>query len=150
MAAIQRLFSKEINLAGELISFFQEEDGIQQPTIPSKAYLTALLSREDFVMLAALEEGELAGGLSAYELAGYKASRPKMFLYEIAVKPEWRRRGIGGQLVEKLLIYCRERGAEKLFVETSRAHTAAMKLFESTGGKPHPDSIAFSYPLSDY
>lgn len=56
-----------------------------------------------------------------------------MFLYEIAVLPEFRRHGIAGELIRWLLDFCRERGFEEVFVFTDPAYEAAAKLYQSTG-----------------
>ena len=54
-------------------------------------------------------------------------------LYRIAVLPEKRRCGAGGRLLDSFMVLCRERGAEKIFLEVRSKNTPAIKLYESRG-----------------
>jgi len=54
-------------------------------------------------------------------------------LYEIAVAPEFHRRGIGTALIRGLERICREQGFAEMFVFTNRSNAAAMRLYGSTG-----------------
>ncbi len=59
--------------------------------------------------------------------------RPQVFLYDIGVAEEARRRGHGGALVRALLEECARLGAREMFVLTNRSNAAAMALYTSTG-----------------
>ncbi len=56
-------------------------------------------------------------------------------IYEIDVDAAYRRRGIGAGLLRELERIARERGIEEAFVLTDEDNTAAMRLYESVGGK---------------
>ena len=84
---IQKLAPCDTDLAKELFRFFQTDDGVAEPVIPTDKYINALLLRDDFHVVVALENDILIGGLTAYELAMYKEEIKEMFLYEIAVEP---------------------------------------------------------------
>jgi ribosomal-protein-alanine N-acetyltransferase len=54
-------------------------------------------------------------------------------LHRIAVLPEKRRNGAGRELLDRFINACRERGAEKIFLEVRSANTPAVRLYESRG-----------------
>ena len=97
-------------------------------------------------MIVALIEGKLAGGLTGYELPMYKR-QVKEILYEIAVKPEFRQKGVAKALIEQLKQICKEKGIEEMYVGTSTRNKAAMALYASTGGEQEPDIAWFVYQL---
>ncbi|MGI0131445.1 MAG: GNAT family N-acetyltransferase [Thermoplasmata archaeon] len=87
------------------------------------------------VFFVAYEGARAVGFLRGTELGQLKSGRPQMFLYEIAVEPESRRRGIGRELIRTLVRWCRERDFEEIFVFTDDpANLAAERLYQSTGG----------------
>jgi aminoglycoside 3-N-acetyltransferase I len=110
-------------------------------------YLTNLLKRQDFHVLAATGNDQLLGGLTAYELPKYKSEVIEIFLYELGVKPEFRQKGIGKKLALELIALCKNRGIMQLFVMTTRYNIAALELFKDLGGQPDMDSIKFSFKL---
>ncbi len=142
---LKKLLPDEIGIAKQLFWFFQEDDGISQPVVPSDAYLLEMLSKDDFHVIVALNDGKLLGGLTGYELPMYKRPVREMFLYEIAVKPEFREKGIAKALIERLKQICKEKGIEEMYVGTSTPNTAAMALYAATGGEQEPDIAWFVY-----
>ena len=148
MITIKRLGPPDLKTARELFVYFQIDDGIEEPSIPSDQYLEALLRKEDFYVLAALDQEILAGGLTAFSLPLYKTESLEMFLYEIGIKPAYRQQGIAQQLINSLLALCRDLGISELFVGTSPNNKAAIKLYETSGGKAGQEhTVMFTYFL---
>jgi putative acetyltransferase len=54
-------------------------------------------------------------------------------LRKMYLLPEWRGRGLGGQLLETALGHARHAGRRRVELETNRAMTAAIGLYESRG-----------------
>ncbi len=54
-------------------------------------------------------------------------------LGNLAVRPEWRARGLGSTLLDAVLAQARERGAGGLFLEVRVSNTAARQLYERAG-----------------
>jgi aminoglycoside 3-N-acetyltransferase I len=142
---LKKLLPDEIGIAKQLFWFFQEDDGISQPVAPTDGYLFELLCKDDFHVIVALQDGNLLGGLTGYELPMYKRQVREMFLYEIAVKPGFREKGIAGALIERLKQICKEKGIEEMCVGTSTLNKAAMALYAATGGEQEPDIAWFVY-----
>lgn len=57
-------------------------------------------------------------------------------LANIAVDPVWRRRGVGGRLLERVLQRARERGVADLFLEVRESNTVARELYRRRGFLP--------------
>ena len=144
---IEKLGPGGLGLAKELILFFQQDDGISYPVVPSDDYLRNLLSKDSFHMLVALKDNALIGGATGYELDMYKKEVKEMFLYEIAVRPEYRGNGIGKALINGLKRICAERNIDEMYVGTTTSNRAAVKLYSSAGGEQVPDITWFVYQI---
>jgi aminoglycoside 3-N-acetyltransferase I len=94
----------------------------------------------------ALQNDTLIGGLTAYELKMYKEETNEMFLYEIAVEPGHRKKGVAKALIKFLKNICINSGINEMYVGTSTNNQAAQKLYRSTGGEPDADIAWFVYP----
>lgn len=144
---IKELISSDLLLAKQLIQIWQVDDGIKKPSIPDDDYLNKLLSSEEFHVFVAMENNELAGGLTGYELKMFGRESSKMLLYEIGVHQKFRRKGIATRLIKEFKDYCSRKGINEIFVITDTANHAAQKLYEITGGEIELAPI-FTYNLT--
>ena len=103
---IKKLSSADVDLFKRLSLFYQLDDGVAEPIVPSDEYLKALLSKDQFHVIVALQDGELIGGVTGYELKMYKKPINEMFLYEIAVEPAHRQKGVARALIASLKNIC--------------------------------------------
>ena len=142
---IRKLSPDEIALAKELMLMFQLDDGIENPTVPSDKYLTEILAKDDFHVIVALENNQLIGGLTAYEMKMFKRETTEMFLYEIGVEKSQRQKGVATALIEFLKEICISKGIVEMFVGTGKSNSAARILYLTTGGKADEDSVWFNY-----
>ena len=104
-----------------------------QSVIPSDEYLRSLLAKQNFVVLVALADDSVVGGLAAYVLEKFEQQRLEIYIYDLAVAEEHRRRGIATKLISDLRQIARERGAYVIYVQADRTDDAAVKLYESLG-----------------
>src|SRR6185503_1042 len=144
---VKKLRPEEVAMAKQLFLFFQEDDQIAQPVIPTDSYLAELLSKDVFHVIVAIHDGHLIGGLTGYELPMCKRPIREMFLYEIAVTPEFRQVGVATALINMLKEISVEKGMEEMYVGTSTRNEAAMALYTSTGGEQEADIAWFIYQL---
>ena len=75
---VRRLFAADLQVMRDLLRVFGEAfDEIETFSArkPGDDYLMGLLGNSDFVALAALERGEVIGGLAAYELPKFEQQR---------------------------------------------------------------------------
>lgn len=144
---IKKLIPADFSQAKELFWFFQLDDEVVNPVVPPDDYVAALILRNDFHVIVALQNGAVIGGLTAYELTMYKEEINEMFLYEIAVLPEHRKMGVAKQLIESLKEICVTRGIKEMYVGTSTDNSASMKLYRSTGGNADDKIAWFVYQV---
>ena len=143
---VKKLEAADLEAAKSLFLFFQIDDGVENPTHASDAYLLELLARPDFHAIAAFEGETVIGGLAAYELTQYKLETRDMYLYEMAVDAAHRRRGVASELIERLKTLCAEKGIEQMFVGAQAANTPAVRLYQATGGVG-AEVIEFDYEI---
>jgi aminoglycoside 3-N-acetyltransferase I len=100
---------------------------------PGLDYLARLLAKPHVIALAAWREGELAGGLVAYELEKFEQARSEVYIYDIAVADAHRRRGVATALIQHLQGLAAARGAWVIFVQAEYGDEPAIALYESLG-----------------
>lgn len=86
-----------------------------------------LLRRDDTSLWAAVAGGAVVG----YAVVWYVAVEAE--LGNLAVAPEWRRRGLGAGLLEFAVERARERGVERIYLEVRVSNAAARALYEKHG-----------------
>ena len=100
---------------------------------PNDAYLRRLLGSDTFVAMAALKDGEVVGGLAAYELRKFEQARSEFYLYDLAVSEAHRRQGIATALIGELRRVAAERGAYVVFVQADLVDAPAIALYTRLG-----------------
>jgi aminoglycoside 3-N-acetyltransferase I len=107
----------------------------------SDSYLTGMLARDDFWALAASVDGQTVGGLTAHTLPLTHAEMSEVLIYDIAVMPAYRRKGIGRQLVAALRAKAVVAGINVVFVPADNEDTHALDFYTALGGVPAPVTI---------
>ena len=73
--SLHKLASNDVELMHSLLTMFGEafnEVDTYSGNRPDTAYLTALLGSDNFIALAALDSGQVVGGIAAYELRKFE------------------------------------------------------------------------------
>ena len=131
---IKQLTKQDLSEFTSLVDLFNtvfEEES----KIGSKANLLKLLNNKSFIALVALAENKVVGGLTAYELPMYYSDSSEIFLYDLVVKPDHQRMGIGKGLLQRLKEYCTENGVKEFFVMAHEEDEHAIEFYHATGGK---------------
>jgi aminoglycoside 3-N-acetyltransferase I len=134
--AIRRLGPADPAFAHALLDVFAEafEDPDRYAAArPDGAYLERLLGSETFVAIVALQDGAVVGGLAAYELRKLERATSELYLYDLAVRVEHRRRGVATALIDALRAVARERGAAVVFVQADHGDDPAIALYTKLG-----------------
>lgn len=106
----------------------------------------ALLHDERTFYLAALEDGRPVGFVFAHELLRRHGDRSMLFVYDLGVDEEYRRRGVAMRLLRELGAIAGARGMRVGFVVTNASNDAAMALYESVGGvRPADDDVVWDF-----
>ncbi|MCZ7664661.1 MAG: AAC(3)-I family aminoglycoside N-acetyltransferase [Thermoleophilia bacterium] len=146
---IRSLSPSDVDLVEALLGTFGEAfDDVETygSARPGRAYLERLLRSETFLALAALQEGEVVGGLAAYELRKFEQERSEIYIYDLAVAREHRRRGIATALISELARIARARGAWVIFVQADLGDEAAIALYTKLGRRE--DVLHFDIPVA--
>jgi aminoglycoside 3-N-acetyltransferase I len=114
---------------------------------PRVDYLQRLLDSEYFIALAALKNEQVVGGLAAYELKKFEQERSEIYIYDLAVAKEHRRKGIATALIEELKKIAAARGAYVIFVQADTAieDEPAIALYTKLGARE--DVLHFDIPV---
>jgi len=131
---IKQLTKEDLSTFNLLIDLFNmvfEEE----PTIGENRNLSKLLGSSNFIAMVASSDNEVFGGLTAFELPMYYSEYSEIFLYDLAVKPEYQRMGIGKRLIHSLKEYCIKSGIREFFVLAHEEDEHAIEFYRSTGGK---------------
>ena len=131
---ITQLCKDDVTLTGKLIAMFNEVFEEKKTASVKKTYLNTLLDNPTFIALVALDGIKVIGGLTAYELPMLAKAKPEIFIYDVAIKSEYQRKGIGRKLIAALLALAKEKGANEVFVAAHTEDTHALKFYKSLGG----------------
>lgn len=114
---------------------------------PGPAYLKQLLSSDYFIALAAITNDEVVGGIAAYELKKFEQERSEIYIYDLAVRSAYRRRGIATALIHGLRKIAATRGAYVMFVQadTDVEDEPAIALYTKLGTRE--DVLHFDIPV---
>ena len=113
---------------------------------PDEAYLSRLLAKDHVIVLVALETERVVGGLVAYELEKFERARSEVYIYDLAVSEEYRRRGIATALIGRLRSIATGRGAWVIYVQADYGDAAAIGLYEKLGVRE--DVMHFDIPVT--
>jgi len=148
--AYRILSGSDVPLLEELLAVFGEAFGepqTYQVSPPDRTYLQSLLAKDHVVALVALEDASVVGGLVAYVLEKFEQKRSEVYIYDLAVSPTHRRRGIARGLINALKAVARERGAYVIFVQADPQGLPAIRLYAALGLRE--DVHHFDIPVAD-
>ena len=114
---------------------------------PDTAYLRRLLGSDHFIALAALKDGEVVGGIAAYELRKFEQARSEIYIYDLAVADAHRRQGVATEMIRELQRIAAARGAYVIFVQADLGDPPAIALYTKLGKRE--DVIHFDIPVKE-
>jgi len=132
---IKRLAKEDLTTFKSLIDLLNVVFEESESNVGMEADLLKLLNSNNFVALVAISRNEVLGGLTAYELPLVYSTRSEILLYDMAVKSDHQRMGIGRRLIQSLKEYCAENGIKEFFVLAHEEDKSAIEFYHSTEGK---------------
>lgn len=133
-------------LTQRLFILLQQVFGAEHPIKVSEAYTQKLLANPVLVAFAAIVNNEPVGGLTGYISPMYNGEVSELYIYDIAVKPEFQRRAIGKQLIAFAKAYCGEKGMSAMYVQANAEDEHALDFYRSTKAKEE-EVVHFTYTL---
>ncbi len=145
---IEKLNHHDIGKFVELIRVFEDVFKMINFKMPEEVYLKGLLKKDDFFVFVASQDNKVIGGLTSYIMQQYYSRSPLVYIFDLAVKSELQRQGIGKMLITGNNNYCKSIGVEAVMVEADVVDDYAIKFYRSTGSIGEK-VIHFDYQLID-
>jgi len=102
----------------------------------SDGYLDRLLSRGAFWAIATFVGDDLVGGLTAHTLPMTRREAAEVLIYDIAVRADWQRSGIGRHLILTLREAAAAVGIADVFVLADNDDVHVLDFYRTLGGVP--------------
>jgi aminoglycoside 3-N-acetyltransferase I len=134
--SLRRLGADDVGLARQLNAMFGtafDEPDTYEGNPPAEVYLAEVLAKAHVIALVAVSDEEVVAGLVAYELDKLERARREVYIYDLAVAEEHRRRGIATALIERCRDIAAERGAWVTYVQADYEDAPAVALYEKMG-----------------
>lgn len=131
---ILKLHQNDLKHFIQLVELFNEVFE-EYHAIASEKQLKKLLTKTDFLAVVAVQNDQVVGGLTAYEMERYYSDSSELYLYDIAVKTQFHNQGIGKALMNYLKEYAIKNNIETIFVEAHSEDKPAVKFYESVIGQ---------------
>ncbi|WP_341679140.1 AAC(3)-I family aminoglycoside N-acetyltransferase [Niveibacterium sp. SC-1] len=146
--SLRALTSEDVSLMHGLLDAFGEafEDAHTFGTArPDSDYLARLLANDHVIVLVALEDERVIGGLVAYVLPKFEQARSECYIYDLAVLASHRRRGVATALIHALQPRAAAKSAWVIFVQADYGDDAAVALYTKLGVRE--DVMHFDIPI---
>jgi aminoglycoside 3-N-acetyltransferase I len=130
----------------DLIKVYEDAFEMENFTLPDASYLQSLLEKESTIFYVAEVENKVVGGLTAHFLPSTYFTSSEVYIFDLAVKTDLQRQGIGAKLINSLKNYCASYGYKEMFVQADLEDTFALDFYQATGGIAE-SVVHFSYEL---
>jgi aminoglycoside 3-N-acetyltransferase I len=100
---------------------------------PSDTYAARALAQEHVIVLVAIVDDTVVGGLVAYELDKLERERREVYIYDLAVEAHHRRQGIATALIQTLREIATKRDAWVIYVQADYGDDPAVALYTKLG-----------------
>jgi len=148
MFTISKLNSKQLGDFKNLIQLFEKVFEMPKFVQPNDTYLYELLEGPEFMVFVAYNnEKRIVGGLTAYILKQYYSTRPLVYVFDLAVKKDYQRMGVGSSLIQHIRQYCADQNMEEVFVQADKVDQYAIEFYRSTHTTEEEDVSHFYYKL---
>jgi aminoglycoside 3-N-acetyltransferase I len=112
-----------------------EDPASYEETPPDDGYLETLLANPGNIALIAQSGDRIIGALTAYTLPKFEQARSEIYIYDLAVAEDWRRRGVATALIDAVHGIAQETGAWAVFVQADYGDDPAVALYTKLGSR---------------
>lgn len=121
--------------------FYEQPADLEKAT----AYIQARLANgESTILVAEMEDGQLAGLCQLYATFCSVAAAPILVLYDLFVDPTYRRQGIGRSLMLAANDHAEQAGVARMDLATAHDNHQAQALYEALGWERDNDFYHYS------
>jgi GNAT superfamily N-acetyltransferase len=127
LAGILRLYAQPDLDNGEVLSVPEAED-----------FFERIARYPDYHLYVAVGEGQIVGtfALLIMENLGHRGA-PSAIIEDVAIAPDWQRRGIGTMMMHHALRICAEKGCYKALLSSNLKRDKAHAFYQSMGFERH-------------
>ncbi|MCU0758802.1 MAG: GNAT family N-acetyltransferase [Steroidobacteraceae bacterium] len=139
---VRRLRTGDEHRAADLFAMMSAvfEEGEQAARLDPD-YVRRLLAREDFLAVAAFEDGQVVGGVTGHVLPMTRSHSSELFIYDLAVRVDRQRRGVGRALVLAIRQLAAAEGIATSFVAADDEDGHALAFYRAIGGDGAPVTV---------
>jgi len=137
---IERLNSGQLEQAKALFALLSEVFG-ERGSPASEAYIDQLLKQDCFWAVAAIDDDNIVGGLTAHLLPMTKTEQSELLIYDVAVHERLQRRGIGKMLVNWVRSQASAVGIAAVFVLADNDDVGAISFYRKLSGADSPVTL---------
>lgn len=130
---ISKLTAQDVAQFQNMIILFDVIFETESHECPSETYLANMLRQSDFAVWVASIDNEVVGGLTIYILSQYRSAKRMAYLYDIAVKNDLQRKGIGQMLLSACRAWCAANQVAELFLQAENEDEQAICFYRKTG-----------------
>ncbi|WP_247827360.1 GNAT family N-acetyltransferase [Arthrobacter antioxidans] len=134
---VRRLVSGDTAAAQVMFEMMAQVFGEEREPLGAD-YLRDLLGRPGFWALAASVGPEIVAGLTAHTLPMTRSRSSELFIYDLAVRPDHQRQGIGSRLVVELRAAAAAEGIHEVFVPADDEDAHALEFYRALGAAASP------------
>lgn len=148
MTTVRQATIFDVNLIFPLFDAYRQF--YRKPSDPETArrFLMERFEHHESVILVALAEDGSAVGFTQLYPSFSSASAARIYiLNDLFVKPEFRRHGVGAQLLAEAARFSRAAGAVRLTLSTEVTNITAQALYESCGWMRQTDFYVYNLNL---
>jgi aminoglycoside 3-N-acetyltransferase I len=102
---------------------------------PNDNYLSEPLAKAHFIAICAVDDDAVIGALAAYQLDKFEQDRRQIYIYDLALDKDFRRRGVATAMINALREEAVRRDAYVIFVQADLVDAPAIALYEKLGVK---------------
>jgi ribosomal protein S18 acetylase RimI-like enzyme len=122
-----------IDVYDQVIDLWQQAEGVGLSSADSRESIQAYLERNPGMSFFAEQDGMLVGAV----LSGHDGRRG--YIHHLAVHPDYRRQGLGRQLVDRCLVALQEVGIQKCHLFIFNTNLEGIGFWESIGWTKRAD-----------
>lgn len=139
---------KHIKEVGILFDLYRQFYKYKSNVHESTNYISERISNnESIIFLALTENNNSAGFVQLYETFGSLHLGKIIILYDLYVKEEFRKHGIGKKLMAKSEEYAKSIGAKGIELSTAKDNLSAQSLYEKIGYIRDNEFYSYSYEI---
>lgn len=134
----------EIELTAMIHELAESEGATAQCTVTESQVAEALFGPQPSVFGHLAEvDGQMAGGAIWFRSFSTWDGQAGIYLEDLFVRPQFRRRGLARRLLATLARECVDRGYTRLSWAVLERNVDAIALYDSVGGRPQTEWITY-------